>query len=189
MPKMSRMMKSRESQPKDAISLLKEDHRKVEKLFEEFESATRSDQKERIAEQICTELMIHATIEEEIFYPSCRGEVESDLMDEAYVEHDSAKVMIAEILESAPDEDFYDAKVKTLAEEIRHHVKEEEKRSGVFSQAKSAGLDMDELGERLAQRKAELKAQFKKSGLPAPETRTMCGARLRYGEPVEDRAY
>src|SRR3954466_5841212 len=121
---------------KDAIALLKADHRKVEELFEKYESAR--GRKAEIAKQICMELIIHSMIEEEIFYPACReAGVDSDRMDEANVEHDGAKVLIAELENGSPDDDYYDAKVKVLSEEIKHHVKEEEKRDGVFAQAKS----------------------------------------------------
>ena len=91
---------------------------------------------------------IHAQLEEEIFYPACEGKVDEDLLSEAYVEHDSAKVLIAEIEAGGPDDEFYDAKVKVLSEMIEHHVEEEEKRvEGMFAQARKAGLDMDALGE------------------------------------------
>lgn len=157
----------------DAIALLKADHRTVEALFEKFEAAARDGSKEKIAKQICMELTVHAKIEEEIFYPACRGAVEEDLINEAYVEHDGAKVLIAEIESGGPDEDFYDAKVKVLSEQIEHHVEEEEKRvEGMFSQARKAGLDMDDLGRQLAQRKAELIAAYEAQGLPVPETST-----------------
>jgi hemerythrin superfamily protein len=171
----------------DAVALLKADHRKVEELFEKFESARGAKQK--IAEQICMELMIHATIEEEIFYPACTGQVEdASLVQEAYVEHDAAKVLIAEILAGGPDDTFYDAKVKVLSEMIKHHVKEEEKRAeGLFAEAKEAGLDMDALGEQLMARKEELMQAFK-SGLPTPQTRSFKGTELEYGEPVDKAA-
>jgi hypothetical protein len=156
----------------DAIALLKADHRKVEELFEKYESAR--GRKADIAKQICMELTIHTMIEEEIFYPACReAGVESDMMDEANVEHDGAKALIAELENGSPDDDFYDAKVKVLSEEIKHHVKEEEKRGGIFTEARSAELDLDALGEQLAARKEELKAQFEKDGLPPPVTITM----------------
>jgi hemerythrin superfamily protein len=172
-------------EPMDAVALLKADHRLVEELFEKFEKATRKDQKQKIAQQICLELTIHATIEEEIFYPACKEAVEEDLLDEAYVEHDGAKVLIAEISQSSPDDNFYDAKVKVLSEEIKHHVKEEEKRAeGMFAQAKAAGLDMMALGAQLAARKEELKETLMLGDLPPPETRTMKGAELNYGAPV-----
>jgi hypothetical protein len=120
------------------------------------------------------ELTVHAKIEEEIFYPACEGKVEEDLLKEAYVEHDGAKVLIAEIEAGGPDDDYYDAKVKVLSEQIEHHVEEEEKRmEGLFSQARKAGLDMDELGRQLATRKSELAATYAKSGLPKPELTTM----------------
>ena len=101
----------------DAIALLKADHRTVEELFEKFEKG-QSGSKQQIADQICNELKIHSMIEEEIFYPSLEGKIEQELLDEAYVEHDGAKVLINEIAAGGPDEEFYDAKVKVLQEEI-----------------------------------------------------------------------
>ncbi len=131
------------------------------------------------------ELTVHAIIEEEIFYPACKDKVEEDLLDESYVEHDGAKVLIAEIEAGNPEDDFYDAKVTVLSEMIEHHVKEEEKRSeGLFAQARAAGLDVDELGARMQARKHELTAQFKASGLPSPETRSFMGHDLKQGVPV-----
>ena len=169
----------------DAIALLKADHRKVETLFEKFEKAKDAAAKTALAQQICTELSVHTAIEEEIFYPACTGKIEEDLVKEAYVEHDGAKVMIAEILASSPADDFYDAKVKVLSEEIKHHVKEEEGRvEGMFAKARAAGLDMEALGDQMAARKQELLAEFKAKGLPAPETRSFTGHKLRQGEPL-----
>jgi len=161
----------------DAIALLKADHRKVEDLFEQFESATGEGRKEKLARQICLELTVHTQIEEEIFYPACEGKVEEDDLKEAYVEHDSAKVMIAEIEAGGPDDDYYDAKVKVLSEEIAHHIKEEEARmEGIFSQARHAGLDMDALGDELRARKEPLVADYEAKGLPKPEPKTLTDA-------------
>jgi len=158
----------------DAIALLKADHRAVEALFEQFENASGEGKKQKIALQICLELTIHAKIEEEIFYPACEGKVEEDQLKEAYVEHDGAKVLIAEIEAGAPSDEFYDAKVKVLSEQIEHHVGEEEQRlEGIFAQARKAGLDMDALGDRLRERKQQLLAEFKASGLPKPELATL----------------
>jgi hypothetical protein len=169
----------------DAIALLKADHRKVEDLFEKFESARSPDKKKALAEQICTELTIHTMIEEEIFYPACKGKVEEDLEHEAYVEHDGAKVLIAEIEASEPDDEFYDAKVSVLSEQIKHHVKEEEKPGeGMFAQARKAKLDLEALGEQLAARKEELMAQIESEGLPHPETRSFTGHELEQGSVV-----
>ena len=163
-----------ESTNKDAVALLKDDHRKVEDLFAEFEKASGDGSKRKIAEQICKELTVHAKIEEEIFYPACEGKVEEDLLKEAYVEHDGAKVLIAEIEAGGPSDEFYDAKVTVLQEQIEHHVEEEEKRmEGLFAQARKAGLDMDALGLELAARKEELLAQIEAKGLPEPELTTM----------------
>jgi hypothetical protein len=169
----------------DAIALLKADHRKVEDLFEKFEKAKGSSAKQSLVEQICTELVVHTTIEEEIFYPACTGKIEDNTVHEAYVEHDGAKVIIAELLKASPENEFYDAKVKVLSELIKHHVHEEEQRSeGMFAQAREAGLDMDNLGGRLAARKQELVSKFKTGHLPAPETRSFTGHDLRQGGPI-----
>ena len=152
----------------DAIALLKADHRKVEDLFESFDKAKDDARKKALADQICMELTVHTKIEEDIFYPACRGRIEDeDLLDEAYVEHDGAKVLITEIRAASPEDSFYDAKVKVLSEMIKHHVKEEEKRSeGLFAEAREAGLDMDELGKRMKAEKDRLTAAYKASGVP-----------------------
>ena len=158
----------------DAVALLKQDHREVEDLFARYEKASGEGRKQKLATQICTELSIHAEIEEEIFYPACEGKVDEDLLKESYVEHDGAKMLIAEIIAGEPDDEFYDAKVKVLQEQIEHHVEEEEQRvEGMFSQARKAGVDMDALGAELAARKAELIASYTKGGLPKPELTTM----------------
>jgi hypothetical protein len=176
--------KSGANKSSDAISLLKADHRAVEALFSQFENAKSSTQKGKIAHQICLELSIHATIEEELFYPAIEGEVEEDMINEAYVEHDGAKMLIAEITAGNPEDRFYDAKVMVLAEEIKHHVKEEEQRDGLFAQAKQADIDMKELGQRIAARKKELKQIFMDDGLPAPIMRSMKGVKVEIGQPA-----
>jgi hemerythrin superfamily protein len=164
----------------DAIALLKTDHRKVEELFENFEAARGDGRKKKLAEQICMELTLHTKIEEDIFYPACEGAVEEDVLKEAYVEHDGAKVLIAEIEAGGPDDAFYDAKVKVLSEMIKHHVEEEEKRvEGMFSQARHAGLDMDSLAEKMTAEKQQLIAAYEKGGLPTPETSTLEATTLR----------
>lgn len=151
----------------DAIALLKADHRTVENLFASFESAKDSARKEKLAKQICTELKIHAMIEEEIFYPALDGKIDGDLLKEAYVEHDGAKLLINDIEAGAPSDEFYDAKVKVLSEEIEHHVEEEEKRvEGMFAQARDAGVDLVALRDAMLARKEELMAQAEAGGLP-----------------------
>ena len=158
----------------DAIAMLKADHRKVEELFAKFEETNGKATKQRLAEEICLELKVHTAIEEEIFYPACRGKIEDDLVNEAYVEHDSAKLLINEIEAGGADEEFYDAKVKVLSEMIEHHVEEEEKRSeGMFSQARAAGLDMDALADAMRARKATAMEEFQ-AGKPA-QTLTLEG--------------
>lgn len=146
----------------DAISLLMEDHENVKKLFKEYEKLAKHgdvDGKVDIANQICEELTIHTMIEEEIFYPTARaafGE-EEELINEAEVEHATAKDLIAQIREMAGDDPMYDATVKVLSEYINHHVKEEE--TEMFPKAKKAKLDLEGLGVQLMERKEELGAE------------------------------
>lgn len=163
----------------DAIALLKADHRKVEDLFAKYKGAKSDTKKKALAGQICLELTVHTRLEEDVFYPACKGVVDDDLWHEAYVEHDGAKVMIAEIEAGEPGDEFYDAKVKVLSEMIKHHVKEEEKRAeGLFAQAREGGLDTDALGEQMKKMKKELQAKYKASGLPTPPTTTFTGTTL-----------
>lgn len=163
----------------DAVTLLKADHRKVESLFEQYEGTDSMAKKKTIAEQICMELAIHTKIEEDIFYPACKGKVEDEMWHEAFVEHDGAKVMLAEIESGSPEDDFFDAKVKVLSELIKHHVKEEERREeGMFAQAKEAGVDMEELGHQIAEAKENLTAQYQAEGLPSLETPSFNGTKL-----------
>lgn len=158
----------------DALKLLASDHREVEQLFEKFEKASGDGKKEEIARQICTELKVHAMIEEEIFYPALEGKIEEDDLKEAYVEHDSAKVLINEIEAGSASDEFFEAKVKVLKEEIEHHVKEEEKQHGnLFQQARAADVDLDTLGQQMAERKAELMQMAESGGLPPAKTATM----------------
>ena len=158
----------------DAITLLKDDHRKVEELFEQFENASGDGRKERLARQICTELKVHSMLEEEIFYPALRGKIDDEDLDEALVEHDGAKVLINEIEAGSAEEEFFDAKVKVLKEQIEHHVKEEEQEShNIFSQARKTDVDLDMLGQQMAARKAELMQIAEAGVLPAAETSTM----------------
>ncbi|QIK79078.1 hemerythrin domain-containing protein [Sphingomonas piscis] len=164
-----------ETKTLDAIALLKQDHREVEDLFEQFEKARGEGRKQKLAQQICQELIIHTKIEEEIFYPACKGEVEEDDLKEAYVEHDGAKVLITDILNGDGESDeYFDSKVKVLQEEIEHHVKEEESgKDSIFGQVRGSKIDLDALGEQLAARKMELKAEFEANGIPKPELTTI----------------
>lgn len=164
-----------ESKSQDAITLLKEDHREAEKLFKEFEQAKGDGRKEKLAHQICLALAVHFQLEEQIFYPACEGIVDEDELKEGYVEHDAAKLLVAEIeaAEQGTKDDFFDTKVHVLSEEIKHHIKEEEGPNGIFAQARKGKLDTAALGETLASRKQELTEQYKSEGLPQPQLRTM----------------
>ena len=143
-----------------AVTLLKKDHREVEDMFDEYEQLEADAEKLALFKKIALALKVHTQIEEEIFYPSERGDVEDDLLDEAQVEHDGAKKLIAEIEAMQPGEDLYDAKVKVLGEYIKHHVKEEEQPGGIFAQAKRGDEDLDAMGKQLKARKAELMAEM-----------------------------
>ena len=161
-----------ETQTQDALALLKEDHHKVEKLFKDYESAKGDGRKEKLARQISLELTIHTTIEEEIFYPACKGKIDEDKLKEAYVEHDAAKLLMAEIeAGSGQSDDYFDAKVQVLGEEIDHHVKEEE--DELFPEVRKADIDTKALGQQLAERKRELMKEYKADGVPEPELKTM----------------
>jgi hypothetical protein len=146
-----------------AVSLLKKDHREVEGWFDEYEQLEEDREKLELFNKIALALKVHTQIEEEIFYPEERGDVEEDMLDEAYVEHDGAKKLIAEIEAMNPGDEFYDAKVKVLGEYIKHHVKEEEQPGGIFAQAKKGDENLDAMGERLKARKQELMANMARS--------------------------
>jgi len=149
---------AREAQS-DATALLARDHAEVKKLFKQYdklaEAEADGEERQALAEQICAMLTVHATVEEEIFYPAARAaEVDSDLLDEAEVEHASAKDLIAQLQEMGPDDELYDAKVKVLGEYIDHHVQEEE--GEMFPKCRKADMDLADLAMQLTERKAEL---------------------------------
>ena len=149
---------SSKTSPQDAIQLLTADHKSVKALFQSFEKIKgdegAEEEKAELVQRICAELTVHATIEEEIFYPAVREAIDDeDLMDEADVEHASAKDLVAQLESANPGDDHYDAKVTVLGEMIDHHVKEEE--GEMFPKARKA-IDVHEIGAELAARKAEL---------------------------------
>jgi hypothetical protein len=156
----------------DAIALLKADHRQVEEWFEQFESTRSADRKKKLAGQICQALEVHTEIEHEIFYPAfLEATEEEDIHHEAEIEHESAKKLIAEIEDSDPNDDYYDAKVKVLSEMIKHHVNEEEKRDGMFAKARQSDMDLKELGSQLAVRKQELMGDARPAKIAARRSR------------------
>ena len=150
------------SKSQDAITLLTDDHKKVQKLFKEFEKLVKQEDdegKDELAQQICAELTIHAQIEEEIFYPAAREAIEEqDMLDEAEVEHASAKELIEQIESMRAGEELFDAKVTVLGEYVNHHIKEEQDQ--MFPKVKKAKVDLEALGEELLQRKEELMAEM-----------------------------
>lgn len=156
--------------PPDAIQLLTTDHAEVRKLFKSYEKLVKDeaddDEKRQLAEQICTMLTVHSTIEEEIFYPASREVLdEQNLVDEAAVEHACAKDLIAQIQDIDPSDELYDAKVKVLGEYIDHHIKEEQ--DELFPKLKKAGLDLAALGEELMTRKEEITGEVREESTEA----------------------
>lgn len=156
--KLARKSERAEARPSDAISLLKADHKEVKTYFKQYEGLDDEAEKQALADKICLALTVHAQIEEEIYYPAARAAIDDDdLLDEAEVEHASAKQLIAEIQAMKAGDRLFDAKVTVLGEYINHHVEEEEKE--MFPESRASDLDLKELGAQLAERKAELMAK------------------------------
>lgn len=169
----------------DAIELLKSDHEKVLQLFSKFEKTKDkdADAKRDLVENVCSQLTVHAQIEEELFYPALRDVLDDqDLLDEALVEHDMAKQLIADLESMEPDEDLYDAKFTVLGEYVKHHIDEEEKE--IFTKAKKAGLDMDTLGADMRDRKQELMEEL---GMEIDEEDAQVGSLLQSKSKAEKK--
>ena len=155
----ARVMPAKEAEELDAIELLKKDHDDVDRLFKDYEELVDGnfspEDRRLMSTRLCGMLAVHAMIEEEIFYPAARAaKVNSDLLDEAEIEHGSMKALIADIGEAGAEQRLYDARVKVLGEYVRHHVKEEE--GELFPACKDAGMNLDALGKRLRKRKDAL---------------------------------
>ncbi|MDN4039647.1 hemerythrin domain-containing protein [Massilia sp. YIM B02443] len=144
----------------DAIVLLTKQHKEVADMFDEFENMSdrATTSKKKLVEKICEQLIMHTAIEEEIFYPAVReaSKETEDMVDEAVVEHASAKDLIAQLQEADPGDELYDAKVKVLGEQIEHHVEEEEEE--MFPKVRKLKLDLQALGQEMAARRDELLA-------------------------------
>jgi len=151
----------------DAVSIIKQDHRRVEALFAQFDKAKSASEKKKLVDEVTQLFLTHGRMEEEIFYPACKGKVDDALLDEAQVEHDSAKILVGEIRNGSPDDEYYDAKVKVLSEYIKHHVGEEEKPgTGILDAAKKAGVDMAELGREMTTRRDEIARRVERETSP-----------------------
>ena len=138
-----------------ALDLLEEDHSQVGSFFEEYERLEDASEKEKLALQICMALQVHTQLEEEIFYPAVREAIDkTELIDEAIVEHAAAKQLIAEIEDMNANDELYDAKVKVLGEQVRHHIEEEE--DELFPEIESSELNLETLGKKMAERKTTL---------------------------------
>jgi hemerythrin superfamily protein len=162
MPNSGKSGRSRPSRRRDAVALLKADHQQVKQWFAQFKKTSDKARQNTLARDICHALRLHTTIEEEIFYPAfLEATQDKDIHHEAEVEHHGAKELVAEIERSSASDDYFRAKVNVLGEMIRHHVKEEEKPGGMFSEARKAKMDLLALGERLAERKSQLETMDK----------------------------
>ena len=153
----------RTAKSNDALSLLAEDHKRVQKLFKQFEKMDRedADAMRELVEQACTELEMHAALEEELFYPALRealDEEHGETLAEAQVEHDTAKQLIAQLRDLRPGDEMYSATFTVLGEYVMHHVEEEE--SEIFKQAKKAKIDLDSLGAQLESRRSEMQGML-----------------------------
>jgi hypothetical protein len=165
-----------------AIAILMKDHDKVKELFDRFEKAEASAEKEKIIGEALTELKIHAAIEQEIFYPAVRAHVGKDLMNEADEEHHIARVIIAELDRNGRRDDPRDAKFTVLAESVRHHIKEEE--GEMLPKAKGLEIDFEALGKEMLARKRELQ----RNGVPDDAEHAMVAAMNRSGDSPARRA-
>ncbi|HEY1373085.1 MAG TPA: hemerythrin domain-containing protein [Candidatus Binatia bacterium] len=142
----------------DPVSMLKQDHSKVKQLFQQFEQTEDTDTKKQIAQEVIKELKVHTALEEEVFYPAAREEIdEEEKIDEALEEHHVAKLLIAELSKMKPSDERFDAKFKVLAESVKHHIEEEE--SEMLPEVEGE-LDTDRLGEKMAQRKQALEVRM-----------------------------
>ena len=150
--------KGRSQRSTDAVALLTADHQNVKAMFDRFERSRQDTLKRELAKRICDELTVHATVEEEIFYPELREALDADdLLNEATVEHASAKDLIAQIRDLDPQDELFEAKVTVLGEYVKHHVKEEQ--SEMFPKARKSGVDLKDLGARISARKQQLGAR------------------------------
>lgn len=156
--KTRRKSSGRSRAPKDAIALLKADHKEVKTMVAQFNNSRSESKQAELAQKICAALEVHAEIEEELFYPAAREALKKngDLIDEAEVEHTSVKELIAKIKGGQPGDDLWEAQVKVLGEYVNHHVKEEE--GEIFPKVRKTKLDLEAIGEQLAERKAELQS-------------------------------
>jgi hemerythrin-like domain-containing protein len=146
-----------------AIEMLKQDHAKAQKAFKEFEKLDRGDTEtaQQIVKTVCEDLKIHSTLEEEIFYPAVREAIDDeDIMNEAQVEHETAKMLIEQLENMGPDDPNFHATFSVLGEYVKHHIKEEE--GEMFPQAKKTELDFEDLAQRMSQRKQELMGETEK---------------------------
>jgi hemerythrin-like domain-containing protein len=144
-----------------ALDMLKEDHDKVKKAFKEFEKLDREDAEtmQQLVQTVCEELKVHAALEEEIFYPAVREAIDDeDIMNEAQVEHETAKMLIEQLENMGPEDPNYQATFTVLGEYVKHHIKEEEEE--MFAEAKKTDLDLEDLGARMRERKTELMGEM-----------------------------
>lgn len=175
------MFESLTGNKEDAISILKSDHKKVKGLFEQFENTDNLREKKKIAAEAIMDLKIHAEIEEKIFYPAVREELDDeDIMNEADEEHHVAKLLIGELDQMDGTEDHWEAKFTVLAENIRHHIKEEE--GEMMPKARKEEIDFDALGQKLL----AAKQQLKKNGVPESDEGKLMARGVKANSPARN---
>ena len=176
---------SNASEEMNIVELLRKDHEKVKRLFREFEGAEKADQKQHIVRQAITELEIHALAEEKIFYPAIRKDSPdaASHLDESFEEHHVMKFLISELKDMSPEDMRFDAKFTVLAENVKHHIKEEE--ADLFARARTGHLDLAELAKELTVAKASIQANSKKKKTKAtPERKHAKGLIASKRQPV-----
>lgn len=180
--------KSKDDGGRDAIALIKDDHRHVEQLFDKVEKAASGNQKQLLVRQICLELATHTLIEERIPYPACRGKIDDAQLDVAQVEHDGAKELIVELQWARVSDPYYDAKVKVLSEYIKHHVAEEEEPGdGILDAAKTAGVDTAALGKEIEAQRDELRAEAADTEVPEMPSKSRGGTAYHKEDDMAQR--
>ena len=156
--------KTSASRQKDAIQLLKADHREVERLFRDFQTASGDERKMQLCRKICMAFMVHAQIEEELVYPTARDFLKDDeIVNEAVVEHNAAKDLVEQIRGMEASDEMFDAKMQVLQEQIEHHVKEEE--TEFFPKIQKTDMDLKGIGQEITVRKKQLMAQAEGEGM------------------------
>jgi hypothetical protein len=172
----------------DAETLLKEGHRKIEGLFDEFDKADNQQAQAQAAKKLCAELISHMTLKEQVFFPACRlNGVDGDLLDIAQVHLDGMKLIVADLISERPDAPYYGAKLKVLKQQFEDQTQKEESTEGMLAKARDAGVDLDDLGKQLQERQQELTEQAKTQPPRTPALRSLMTSETQHSQQEEGR--